>query len=453
MKRHLFLLAAAGLLASALTVSAKIADNIQRTQVGTIDVLTLTTGVKDVVTLRGTLPVGNVAAPESNPALARLTGSMLDKGTVTKDKFAIASQLESVGASLSFSVGNELLTISGKCLKKDVPLVISLIAEQLRRPAFSPEEFAKVQKRYVGALQRSLDDTDTRASDAFTRAVYPLGHPNRQPPTEELIAAIKGTTLDAVKAFHAEYYGPAHLRLILVGDVEATTVQAEVGQAFAGWTGGKEAARPGAVGGDLDAPRDQTVFMADKTNVSVVWGMATGLRYRDPEALALRVATNALGGGFAMRLMNTVRNEEGLTYGIYSFVSNDNISDGDWRIWANFSPELLEKGIASTRRQITKWHESGITAEELAQRKTDMAGSYKVGLSTTTGMANNIMNTLVRGYDVNFLDAYPEQSRKPSNSRPATNSGALEVGACLQAMVRCRAGPWSSRECRSSFVA
>ncbi|KAB2854717.1 MAG: insulinase family protein, partial [Bauldia sp.] len=204
MKPFRFLLLA--VTAGALTLSAKIADNIQRTQAGAIDVITLATGVKDVVTIRGTLPVGNVAAPENNPALARLTGSMLDKGTVAKDKFAIAQQLESVGAALSFNVGNEVLTISGKCLKKDVPLVISLIAEQLRTPAFAAEEFAKVKKQYAGALQRSLDDTDTRASDAFTRAVYPLGHPNRQPPTEELLAAIEATTLDAVKAFHAEYY-------------------------------------------------------------------------------------------------------------------------------------------------------------------------------------------------------------------------------------------------------
>jgi zinc protease len=408
MKRIFSLLPVLGLL-SAITVSAKIADNISRTQVGTIDVVSLTTGVKDVVTLRGTLPVGNVAAPENNPALARLTGSMLDKGTTQKDKFAIAQQLESVGATLNFGVGNEVLTIAGKCLKKDVPLLISLIAEQLRSPAFAPEEFAKVQKQYAGALQRALDDTDTRASDAFTRAVYPLGHPNRQPPTDELLAAINGTTLDAVKAFHAAYYGPAHLTLILVGDVDSATVQGEVARAFAGWTGGKRPTPPTARGGDLDAPRDQTVFMADKTNVSVVWGMATGLRYRDPDTLALRVGTDVLGGGFSARLMGNVRDKEGLTYGIGAGVMGDSVRDGDWRIMANFSPALLEKGVESTRRQLTKWHEDGITADELAKRKTDLTGSYKVGLSTTTGMATTLMNTLIRGYDVTWLDEYPEK--------------------------------------------
>ncbi len=431
--RLLFLAVTAG----ALTLSARIADNIQRAQAGPIDVVTLATGVKDVVTIRGTLPVGNVAAPENNPALARLTGSMLDKGTVAKDKFAIAQQLESVGAALSFNVGNEVLTIAGKCLKKDVPLVISLIAEQLRTPAFAPEEFAKVKKQYVGALQRSLDDTDTRASDAFTRAVYPLGHPNRQPPTEELLAAIEATTLDAVKAFHAEYYGPAHLTLILVGDVDTAAVQQQVGQAFAGWTGGKRPAPPAAKGGDLDAPRDQTVFMADKTNVSIVWGMATGLRFRDPDALALRVGTAAFGDGFSARLMGNVRDKEGLTYGIAAFVSGDNVRDGDWRIWANFSPELLEKGIASTKRQLLLWHDQGITPAELAQRKTEIAGSYKVGLSTTTGMANNIMNTLIRGYDLTWLDEYPE---KVQTLDLATVNGAIRKHLHPDKLVLVKAG-------------
>jgi zinc protease len=149
--------------------------------------------------------------------------------------------------------------------------------------------------------------------------------------------------------------------------------------------------------------------MADKTNVSVVWGMATGLRYRDPDTLALRVGTDVLGGGFSARLMGNVRDKEGLTYGIGAGVMGDSVRDGDWRIMANFSPALLEKGVESTRRQLTKWHEDGITADELAKRKTDLTGSYKVGLSTTTGMATTLMNTLIRGYDVTWLDEYPEK--------------------------------------------
>lgn len=386
---------------------AGIADNIVRERIHGIDVLTLRTGVQNVVTFKGTLPLGQAAAPADNPALAYLTGSMLDKGTVAHDKFAIAGQLESVGAALSFGVGTETLAINGKCLAKDVQLVLSLLAEQLRSPAFSAEEFEKVKKHYIGTLRQALDNTNTQATDAFTRAVFPLGHPNRKVPTDELIAAVERTTLDEVKAFHAEYYGPAHLVLVLVGDVDAALVKTEVTKSFAGWTGGKLPDIPAVAGGNVDAARDQTVFMADKTNVTVVLGQASGLRYSDPDSLALRVGTDILGGGFSARLMGNVRDKEGLTYGIYGFMTGDNLRDGDWRIWANFSPDLLDQGIASARRQLDKWYQDGVTAAELAQRKTGLSGDYKVGLSTTDGMAGAILNTLQRGYALSWLDEYP----------------------------------------------
>lgn len=401
--RLLLLLATVGL----PFARASIADNIVRDDINGIDLITLKTGVKNVVTIKGTLPLGNAASPADNPALAMLTGSMLDKGTVNHDKFAIAGQLESVGASLTFGVGTETLGINGKCLTKDVPLVISLIAEQLRAPAFSAEEFEKIKKQYIGALKQALDNTNQQASDNFTRAVYPLGHPNRKTPTTDMIAAVGRTTLDEIKAFYAEYYGPAYLTLILVGDVNSGAIATEVTESFAGWSGGKLPETLDVAGGDLDTAREQTVFMADKTNVSVVWGQATGLRYSDPDALALRVGTDILGGGFSARLMGNVRDKEGLTYGIYGFMANDNLRDGDWRIWANFAPDLLDKGIESTRRQLSKWHREGVTPEELAGRISGLSGEYKVGLSTTDGMAGAILNALQRGYDLSWLDEYP----------------------------------------------
>jgi len=172
--------------------------------------------VKDVVTLHGSLPAGNSLSPESNLAIARLTAGMLDKGTVKQDKFAIAQKLESVGATISFTTNADIVSVNAHCLSKDMPLVVSLIAEQLRTPAFSPEEFAKLKKQLIGNYKRASDDTDFRSRDAFTRAVYPVGHPNRQTSVGDMLAAVEKATLDEVKAFHAQYYGPAAMRLVIV---------------------------------------------------------------------------------------------------------------------------------------------------------------------------------------------------------------------------------------------
>ncbi len=386
-------------------VFADVAPNADRQSINGIDVVALKTGVKDVVTIRGTLAAGDSRSPQNNVALADLAAGMLDKGTTSRDKFAISKVLGDVGASINFSTDASALNINAKCLRADLPMVLGLIAEQLRTPAFSAEEFAKLKKQRAGDMKRALEDTDVRANTSYVRAIYPVGHPNREASPEEFLAAVDKATLAEVKAFHAQYYGPAAMKLVIVGDVEPAAVRTELGKVFAGWTGGS-AQPPPAKAGSVDSAREQDVFMADKTNVSILWGQATQLRYGDPDTLALRVGTAALGSGFTGRLMANVRDKEGLTYGIYSYVGNDTFTDGDWRIGANFSPELLSKGIASTKRQLIEWHQKGITAEELASNKGKFVGAYKLGLATTGGMAGAVLNTLNRDLPLSFIDEF-----------------------------------------------
>lgn len=105
--------------------------------------------------------------------------------------------------------------------------------------------------------------------------------------------------------------------------------------------------------------------------------------------------------------MSNVRDKDGLTYGIYSYVTNDSVTDGDWRITATFAPALLAKGIESTRRQLTLWHDQGITAAELAQRQRELVGNFQVNLATTSGLAQALLTTVQRGLELTWLDEYP----------------------------------------------
>jgi zinc protease len=156
-------------LLGAAPAQAEIAKDAVRKSIAGIDTVVLKTGVKDVVSVVGSLPAGDDRSPAENAALATLTGMMLDKGTTRQDKFEIAQKLGDVGATLRFSVGATQMQFSGKCLRKDVPLLVSLVAEQLRLPAFSPDEFDKLKRQLVGSMQRQLEDTDFRADDAFSR--------------------------------------------------------------------------------------------------------------------------------------------------------------------------------------------------------------------------------------------------------------------------------------------
>jgi len=386
---------------------ANMAAQGQRSQVAGIDVITDRTNVKDVVVIVGTLPAGDAMAESGSIAIPTLTGMMLDRGTESLDKFAISAQLENVGAEISFSVATQSVEIRAKCLKKDLPLVLGLIASELRKPALQPEEFDKAKQQFIGALQGSLQNTESRAEEAFGRAIFPEGHPNRPHPVADYLTAAKSATLDEVKAFHAKYYGPAHMMLVLVGDVPVAEAQAEIAKDFAGWSGGQDYIRP-VKPAVARGPREVPVVLNDKPSVSVILGQATGLRYRDPGTLALRVGTAVLGRGFTGRLMGTVRDKEGLTYSISAGLAEDTIADGSWDISASFAPELLNKGVAATRRELDKWWRDGVTDTELAQHKQGIVGSYLVSLSTTGGLAAAVVTAVQRGYDLSWLDQYPE---------------------------------------------
>jgi zinc protease len=389
--------------------TALIAPKVRRRSVANIDVLTLKTSIKEVVTIRGVLGAGDAYNPPENSAIADLTAGMLDQGTVRHDKFALAALLEQAGATISFRTGSHTLSFAAKCLRKDLPLVLGLLAEQLRTPRFDPEEFGKLKKQLAGRYRRAMEDTDFRASRAFARAIFPVDHPNRGPEDEKYLADIEATTLEQVKAFHAANYGPAAARLVAVGDIDDAAIDRALTEAFAGWQGGKPI--PSARKAPLPTgARTVRVNMPGKTSVSIVIGQPSGLRYNDPDYQALNMGTSVLGSGFfSARLLDIIRNREGLTYGIVAQLGSDTYTDGAWAIEGTFAPELLERGLASTLRELKRFHEEGLSAEELKTFKVTLTGSYKVQLATTDGLAATLLNALQRGYGPEWVDEYPRR--------------------------------------------
>jgi len=387
--------------------AANMAEQAHRSKINGIDVITYHTNVKDVVIILGVLPAGDAMVESGNIAIPTLSGMMLDRGTKALDKFAIADKLDNVGAEISFAVGVQSLEVRAKCLRKDLPMIIDTIAAELRTPALQVAEFSKAKQQFIGELEASAQNTGARSAEAFNRAVFPPGHPNRPHTLSEYIAAARTANIEEIRSFQAKYYGPAHMTLVVVGDVSDADTESEITKAFSGWSGGQDYVRP-AKPASAAAASDVMVPLADKPSVTMLLGQATGLRYIDPDTLALRLGTAILGRGFTGRLMGTVRDKEGLTYNISASVADDSIVDGVWQISASFAPALLSKGVESTRRELVKWWTDGVTDQELAARKQGAIGGYFVGMSTTSGLAETILINTQRGFDPTWLDAYPK---------------------------------------------
>jgi zinc protease len=218
--------------------TVKISENIKSNNINGIKVITAKTGVKDVITFRGSFAAGDSFSLENNSMIADLTGNMLDKGTEKNEKFALAEKLENLGAELSFSVDSHSLSFNGRCLSKDIDDVVELLAEQLRLPAFNEEEFEKLKIQRSGGLKRLLEDTGIRASEKADSMLFPLGHPNHGTSINKLIKDIDTASLDDVKKFYAKYYGPKSMIFVLVGDLDHRGAEQFIKKAFNGWVGG-----------------------------------------------------------------------------------------------------------------------------------------------------------------------------------------------------------------------
>ena len=322
----------------------------------------LPTGVKEVITFAGSLPCGTLYSPRKNSEISSLAAGMLDKGTKNKDKFEVSDILESVGAEINFFNTAHHVQFTGYCLKNDLDTVLCLLGEQLRTPLFLEKELSTLKKRLVGNLERSKEDTKKQAMIGLLRKLYPPHHQNYALTTDEKIELVSSVRTKEIKTFHKNTYRLGGFNFSAAGDVSPDTINKLLKEQFSRWKKGPDI--PYRL--DLKARpikgKKRRIPIPDKQSIDMYLGQAIGINRRHKDYYPLKMAIYVLGGNFSARLMQTIRDEAGLTYGIGSSLSGTGFgSDGYWSTWATFAPDLLEKGKRATRNQIKEWYNNGIT--------------------------------------------------------------------------------------------
>lgn len=393
------------------TASEKTASAYKREKVAGIDIVSVKTSARDFVTVAASISLGNYANETKNAAIPSLTAAMLSKGTTLNDKFKFSEKLQKLGVNLNVNASVFKINIGFKCLKKDLDQVITLLAEELRNPLFDAKEFENLKQQFIGNTQQNLNDPGERGSIALSQAIYPKANPNYSLSVEDGIANIKNATLDEVKAFHKKYFGPASMHLVIVGDTEGANLNASLKKTFKNWNGGvvenmkfEEAVK--------SSSKTEVITIREKPSAELFIGQYTGLKRSDADYIPFYIANYTLGAGFAGRLMQTVRDNDGLTYSISSGMGGNISTGGYWMVNASFNPTLFQKGLDATMVQIDKWVKDGITAAELENKKTNLIGSFKVGMSTTNGMTRTILSFVERGLEPDYIEQYPKDIEK-----------------------------------------
>ena len=398
---------AAALLALCLTPALSHAADIKPIRVVTENGMTLL--IQDqpslpIVTVNVLIKAGAVLDPDAKSGLAYMTAGMLDEGTKTRSATQIAQEIEFIGGEFSAKATNDFATATLRTLKKDADRGFTLLADILRNPAFAEKEVVRLRSELQGELQGEKDDPGIVAGKAFDEIVF-KGHPYRRPTNGDEKTVAKVTRQDLV-GFHDKFYRPNRTIIAIVGDIREAEALELVRKHFGGWAK-KEVTVP-----PFPAPEPlhkSVLKLIDKdlTQATVALGHV-GLDRSNPDFYAVSVMNYILGGGgFSSRLVNRIRDEQGLAYDVDSGFEA-HVMPGRFSVTLQTRNAAANQAIAAVLAEIKRIRTEPVSDQELADAKAYLIGSFPMRLDTTGKLAGLLTMVELHGLGLSYFDDYPK---------------------------------------------
>jgi zinc protease len=248
------------------------------------------------------------------------------------------------------------------------------------------------------------DDPGHVAMKAFNQLVF-HGHPYRWPVngTEETLSKV---TLGDVQAFYAREYQPSQVILTIVGDVTVEQATALAQTHFGAW---KKGATPQRNIKEPAPIKRKTVQLIEKdlTQSTIILGHG-GIQRANPDFYAVTVMNYVLGaGGFSSRLMDSIRDKQGLAYGIMSHF-DARLLPGSFWINLQTRTEATNQAIAGVLTEMKNIREAPVSDQELAEAKSFLIGSFPLRFDTTAKLVQVLAQVEFYGLGFEYFSQYPK---------------------------------------------
>jgi len=383
---------------------------------------TLSNGLTVVNVERHNLPIVMVTLlidasplhePEDKAGLANLTSRMLTEGTVRRSASEISEEIEFIGASLSASTFNDFTTVSLSVLKKDIEKAFDIFSDVILNPSFHEDALKRQKELIKASLTRDEDDPSFVALRAFIKEVFG-NHPYGRLITGG-IETIDTITRDDVVSFYKKNYLPDRAILSIVGDITQEELGFLVEKYFGQWKAiGREQKIEDKRYGSASSPLEKRhkdkkiiVINRDITQANIILGHR-GISRDNPDFYAVSVMNYILGGGgFASRLMTTIRDEMGLTYSIYSSFRSRK-EQGQFEVVVQTKNEFAGIAIKEILSQMHKIRKEPVTDEELKDAKLFLTGSFPRRLETSRRIADFLAAKEFYKLGDDYIEKYPE---------------------------------------------
>lgn len=332
---------------------------------------------QDVIKLDLCFEAGKWYEPASG--VSHFTTQLIRKGTRKRTSFEIAEALDKLGAHLDCLAGFDSVILTLLVLRKNLFPALEILQDIISEPAFAEEELRVEKEIFIQNLRVNNEKTSFIASREIRKVLFGATHPYGNVTEEKDAEQVNDIQLrDFFRAtfhIHAAYFiGPA-------SDAEMQRVLAIFSS--------KEP--PRALGKQplVSTGTSRTVPKADSVQASIRLGKRCLAKRADPGYFDAVFVNHLLGGYFGSRLMKNIREEKGLTYGIYSAMHHFK-HDSFWVIAAEVNQQHVQPALDEIRKEIRLLQEVPVSADELEVARNYFIGSWQSDNATLFAVAEKI---------------------------------------------------------------
>jgi len=353
-------------------------DNIEKRQLNN-GVRILTEQVPGVRSISMGIWVGAGSRHESEEraGISHFIEHMMFKGTERRSATEIAEALDSVGGQLNAFTTKEYTCYYTKTLDEHFDLALDVLTDMFFNSTFAPQAIEKERNVIEEEIKMYEDTPDELIHDLFVHTAWPE-HPLGRPILGTVESLSRFQQSDFL-AYLKEKYVANQIVVAVAGNLQHEEIQEKVARAFE---------KVPAYHEEMEmAPPEQT--KANVTNLTRDTGQVQiclgtgGLAQHDERLYTASILNNVLGGGLSSRLVQSIREERGLAYSVFSYHTAF-CDTGLFTLYAGTSAAKYAEVINLLIKEIDQILANGITVKELERAKEQIKGSLLLGLESVS---------------------------------------------------------------------
>jgi zinc protease len=348
---------------------------------------------------------GTIGDPAQKTGLGGIFATVLRTGgTAGRSPEALDAELEGMAADLSAASDTYATVLNLSLRADDEEKGLAILADILRRPAFSPQRLAVTRQQVVEGIRRENDQPGPVARRALMHALYGE-HPLGRTPTVKTVGAV---TRDDLVDYHKRFFHPNNLWLGISGDFDRTALLKVLKKYFGNWPQEKFEPQkiPPIKGGH---PPLVQVATKDIPQTTILMG-DLGIDKSNPDQYAVRVMNFILGGGgFNSRFMREIRSDRGLAYSTYSYFQIGRYLPGPFIAGCETKTVSTMQVVELMRKIQEGLRREPVTAEELQVARQSLINSFVFAFTDSHDIVTQTMRLDFYGYPPDYLETYRDR--------------------------------------------